>query len=249
MEQASKREAGFGTIFRLQQRALVSLQIAIDEVTQMASSVYGRNRALVSVQKVHATLESIDLNYYLRQKKARRPTKESFDRPVHECLTLLNSKRGANLPFDVNCMRKSLDARPDDESLSHFSVFILTLRHSYRDIRLLRSRLLRILMSGWTVAGIFAFAALYAIGYFAFVKSGVNYPISDEGARQVVASAQIHVNDITAKIRHSRDALEAAKVLSEKVIDLVSKVPPVLLAISVIYPAFRKVFIISNIRA
>ena len=76
------------SIFDLRKSGLAALQSAIDEISGIPTTMYGRDRALNSLKAIYSKIDAIDLNEFWALEEAGLTTENYFESRMGECLRL-----------------------------------------------------------------------------------------------------------------------------------------------------------------
>jgi len=152
------------SICDLRKSGLAALQSAIDEISGIPTTMYGRDRALNSLKAIYSKIEAIDLNEFWALEEAGLTTEDYFEEPHGECLRRLKRNDMLYVPPDIQKGKCVLARATDVTMCKHITGAQKYLRKAHSDLQLLQSKWRRILMSGWVIASILGICLLYAIG-------------------------------------------------------------------------------------
>jgi hypothetical protein len=140
------------SIFDLRNSGLAALKSAIDEISGIPTTMYGRDRALNSLKAIYSKIDAIDLNEFRALEEAGLTTENYFESRMGECLRRLKRNDILYVPPDIQKGKCVLARVTDITMCKHITGARKYLRKAHSDLQLLQSKWRRILMSRWVFA-------------------------------------------------------------------------------------------------
>jgi hypothetical protein len=228
------------TLETLRDRAVNHLKqaSAIIKPLDPALDAYGKDSALSTLESTVKLIKQIDIASYRALRRERASTK-LFDDAIEEAKRKTGDENYAL--SDLNRMLERLARAPNTATIDAVGAAKTHVRRAHRDPQLMTNSVLRVLLSNWLIIGIFIIAIAYALVYYVFIGAGVENPLTSQGAGELATKAKLNWDQIKQGVEEANSVLEAIKSFISNVTNLVSTIPPLVIALGGIWSIVRKI--------